>query len=116
MHVHVRAVHDLACAQLRRATQLHRVVRDEEGALLHQHVGASVQLDELDVSHLLSAERCVAVVRRRDCLDEEGFAAEDRAQQRAAKARPVVLLLPVLRQACDGRGADDGVGEEPCGE
>ena len=73
-------MHDLACAQLRRATQFHRVVRDEEGALLHQHVGASVQLDELDVSHLFSAERGVAVVRRRDCLDEEGLAAEDRAQ------------------------------------
>jgi hypothetical protein len=76
----LRAEHYLARTELRRAMKFHRVVRHQEGALLHQDVAAPVQVDELDVSHLFSAERGVAVVRRRDCLDEEGFATEDRAE------------------------------------
>ena len=67
--------------------QFHRVVRRQEGALLHQDVAARVQVDELDVSHLFSAERGVAIVRRSDCLHEEGLAAEDRAEKTGEQAR-----------------------------
>ena len=70
----VRAAHYLARAELRRAVQLHCVVRGKEGALLQQDVAARVQLDELDVARLRRAERGVAVVRRRDSLHEEGLA------------------------------------------
>ena len=83
----LRAVHYLARAELRRAMQFHRVVRRQEGALLHQDAAARVQVDELDVSHLFSAERGVAVVRRSDCLHEEGLAAEDRAEETGEQAR-----------------------------
>jgi len=83
----LRAVRYLARAELRRAMQFHRVVRRQEGALLHQDVAARVQVDELDVSHLFSAERGVAIVRRSDCLHEEGLAAEDRAEKTGEQAR-----------------------------